>query len=275
MVIFTRTPRLRRRKHVLIVSLAVADLFVGLISVPMYAYYVEGSYFSFLFLKVYYTQDVLFGLASLFGLAALAIERAYATYFPLKHRTLSKVPYIVGIAVVWASASIFAFSLEFIDWNSKIANIPTITTAISIPLLIVIIGYVLIWVKVTCMRTMPHQAIHHSNKKLTVTLAIVTVVSLITWIPLMAISVISQFCVHRSSCPDYSIIFSELFVYGLKFLQYGNSFVNFIIYTMRMREFKTEISRRFRCNSCHNPPNPQNEGIELRNDKNNGHVAED
>ncbi|KAK3730966.1 hypothetical protein QZH41_019577 [Actinostola sp. cb2023] len=106
MVIFTRTPRLRSRKHVLIASLAVADRFVGLISVPMCVSIIEAYDLPFLFNEAYKTQDALFGLASLFGLAALAIERAYATYFPFKHRTLSKVPYIVGIAVVWASASI-------------------------------------------------------------------------------------------------------------------------------------------------------------------------
>ncbi|KAK3735477.1 hypothetical protein QZH41_007906 [Actinostola sp. cb2023] len=104
LVIFTSTPRLRSRKHVLIVNLAVADLFVGLMSVPMYVYLIEGHIRESSFWTFYMMQDLLFGIASLFGLAALSIERAYATFCPFKHRTLSKFRYAAGIAVVWACA---------------------------------------------------------------------------------------------------------------------------------------------------------------------------
>ncbi|KAK3753786.1 hypothetical protein QZH41_006481 [Actinostola sp. cb2023] len=170
-VIFVGTPRLRKRKHALIVSLAVADLFVGLISVPMYVYWVENSDTSKEFKDVYALLDIVFGTASLFGLDALALERTHATYFPFKHGTaLTKVPYIVGIAVVWASAFIFALSVFFIHGMATFV----VFVALAISLLIFLTSYFLIWAKVTCVTEAQHHAIHQENKKLTVTLAIVT-----------------------------------------------------------------------------------------------------
>jgi len=243
-VIFTRTPRLRRRKHVLIVSLAVADLFVGLISVPMYVYCIEGSCLPLVFIKAYKTQDPLFGLASLFGLAALAIERAYATFFPFKHRTLSKFRYAAGIAVVWACALSYSVIVNHLRGNFQRETLLLVilVTSMSIPLIIMMTSYALIWIKMTCMRGIGNHGVNHVNKKLTVTLVIVTIVSLITWMPFQVISL----C--RVSCLSWVIL--QRVVPATKFLHYGNSCVNIIIYAMRMPEFKNEVLRRLR----RNPP---------------------
>lgn len=102
-IIFTTTRRLHCRRYALIVSLAVADLLVGLLSVPMFVIYRadEDARYSTSYKVVYYIEDTFLGLASLFGLAALATERAHATYFPFKHNTLSNSAYVLGISVVW------------------------------------------------------------------------------------------------------------------------------------------------------------------------------
>jgi len=232
-VIFTTTPRLRSRQYALIVSLAVADLLVGLVSVPVHIVSTEDIHTrqTIAFYYFYVIQDGFLGSASLFGLAALAIERAHATYYPFKHSTLSTVPYIVGITVVWVSATAIAFG-----------SVYTITKVITIAISLVTIAaaYLLIFVKTRCQATATHHAIQQSNKKLTITLAIVTSISLITWIPYKTVAIYVMYC---PQC------FRQLSTvrHVTKFLHFSNSLANFIVYAFRMREFKIACMRRMPC----------------------------
>ena len=193
LLIFTKTPHLRVRKHVFIVNLAVADLLVGLISVPMYLYSLGYPFHDrrkkLVYKYAFTSQDVLLGTASVCGLAAVAIERVYATYCPFKHRTLSKTVYIIGIAVTWILAltsgicSVFSLLLGY-------NLIFVLISPIILSLTSIFVSYTLIWIKVTCLSRVPNVALHHRrNKKLTVTLVIVTIVSLIAWISFQVSSI--------------------------------------------------------------------------------------
>ncbi|XP_028518781.1 sphingosine 1-phosphate receptor 2-like [Exaiptasia diaphana] len=245
MVIFTTSRRLRMRKYVLIANLAVADFFVGLISVPMYiSLLVKGTrHFSSTFERVYRIQDSLFGTASLFALAALAVERAYATYFPFKYVSLRRINYSFGIALGWLSASLLGLLLFYLD---RVINVALVLVCISVSLVTVIIAYALIWIQMTCAKHSAHQAIYNSNKKLTISLAIISLITLVAWIPLIVIQVEHFICSDViSSCNP--IILSYEFAAAAKWLQYGNSVVNVIVYSLRLREFKKEMLRRLRC----------------------------
>lgn len=184
-VIFTTTPRLRGRKYVLIVNMAVADLFVGCFTLPCYVYWREGpAKISTDFEYMFHFGDIFFGTASMFSLASLAIERAHATIFPFKHEALSYTPYKVGIAVVWSGA--MSNALISISVLKKIPRLHDIAVVLSFSLCIISIAYLLIWLKVTC-RT--NQQFVHENKKLTVTLGIVTLASFIALMPLLVTSI--------------------------------------------------------------------------------------
>ncbi|XP_028512585.1 uncharacterized protein LOC114574377 [Exaiptasia diaphana] len=121
-----------------------------------------------------------------------------------------------------------------------------VLTSISLPLVIVVCAYFLIWVKITCMRNVLGHAIHQRNSKLSVTLAIVTIVSLIAWVPFMTCSAFLDFCY---------LTFPPYFLNMLKVLHYGNSFVNFIIYSLRMPDFRTgmraQVSTFSICHAVH------------------------
>lgn len=265
-VIFTSSSRLRMRRYLLIINLAIADLLVGLISIPMYISWVLNPNATKAYITAYVTQDSLFGIASLYGLAGLAIERAYATYYPFKHRVLSKVPYSAGIAGIWmfallSSSVVFAFFGQF----------PTviIVAILLIPLAAVIIAYILVWIKVTYHRPIHNHAIHQSNAKLTVTLGIVTLVTLIAWIPFTIVSLKPAVL----TSPD-----GFVFLCVTKWLEYGNSMVNIVIYAVRMRGFKQEIVRKMRCCRTRlivpsSRMNKRTNNIELnvRNDDDNSH----
>ena len=87
----------------------------------------------------------------------------------------------------------------------------------------------------------PNVALHNRrDKKLTVTLVIVTIVSLIAWIPFQVFSI----SWHYSNSGELELL------HFLKVLHYGNSLANPIIYALRMPEFKTAILRTIWC--CRN-----------------------
>lgn len=253
-VIFTTTSRLRHRKYLLIVNMAIADLFVGCITLPCYVYYREGpDYVSLRFEYTFESVDIFFGTASFFGLSSLAIERAHATFFPFRHSALSYLPYKIAITIVWIGALTHTLLSLFV--LKTIPRLHDMAVVLAVCLVVISIAYLLIWWMVTCRKN--QSAAHISNKKLTVTLGIVTVASFITLMPLLVTSV-------------YGIICGEACLYDLHsslvsiatFLYCGNSAVNFFIYAMRIREFRVEIVRRMKCSTR---TSESNRSIEMHN----------
>lgn len=239
--IFTSTRRLRSRKYLPIINLAVADLLSGVVTVPLFLYCAEGPQDEYLTTvnTVYKFADTFFGAASIFGLAALAIERAHATYYPFKHNTLSKAAYIIGCAVVWLTALLHALGSHFF---SDFGHFLKVVFVIGISLAIVSVSYFLIWIKVTRISHVPVRAMQADNRKLTITLAIVTVISYITMMPLMIMLIYASIC--GLACLNGV---DAYLLRTLMLLHYGNSLVNFIIYSLRMSEFQSELLRRIGC----------------------------
>ncbi|XP_028518596.1 G-protein coupled receptor 6 [Exaiptasia diaphana] len=222
--IFTRTRRLHNKQHIMIISQAVADLLVGAGPIPLFILYrqINKDYH-----KAYATIDGFCGGASLFGLAALAIERAHATYFPFRHSTLGKGPYIIGILLMWSTASISCFRPFF--WQFVAFTLAIISTS-----------YSLVVIKVRCTSPQAHDVMIQENKKLTVTLAVVTILSLVMWMPYACFTI--AFLIDKTLLSRYPNLY-----YSVKLFQYGNSLVNSLVYAFRMREIKREIFRLFQC----------------------------
>lgn len=250
-VVFMATPRLRRNKYSLIVSLAVADLMVGLVSVPVHlsAYYVKVTRAHQI---AYLVQEMLFATASLYGLVLIAVERACATCFPFKHRTISNIPYILGIVLVWFFSSCMTVWSVVIN---KFTLFKGVTVAIA--LLIMAVAYAVIVLQINCRVAVPNHTVNRNSKKLTVTLGIVTVISLITLLPYHAVILYVTIYYYPQTITFFWIRNAA------KFLYYTNSLANPIVYAFRMREFKREIFRRLPCMSS-NVVFPS-EGIELGN----------
>ena len=80
--------RLRTRTNLLLMSLAVADILIGTISVPLLVYTFitdKGPIY-----KVYLMFDVIFGVSSILNMTAVSLERYYALRRPIKHRNIRK-----------------------------------------------------------------------------------------------------------------------------------------------------------------------------------------
>jgi len=247
-VIFITCPRLRMRRYILIVNLAVADCLVGLTAVPLFTYfvYINPSSNTITVHNVHRAFDMVFGIGSLFSLSAVTVERTYATYFPFKHRVLSKTKYTVGICIVWSTSVMLCVLMFLLPNSESIVNVVTILVfAILCPISMIIISYILIWIKVNYNRALPRHTTHQSNAKLTVTLGLVTLVTIIAWIPFTIVSMEYHICFVYGKCNR--ALTKPTIINISKWLQYSNSIVNFVIYALRMRDFKMELKRRMRC----------------------------
>ena len=97
-----------------------------------------------------------------------------------------------------------------------------------------------------------HCAAALRQRKLTVTLFITTLVSLLLWLPYNIYLLVAW-----STDILNSLSFQELFdlEYSLRFLFYANSLVNPILYTIRMPDFKKALLSLFRRHQRENVAN--------------------
>ena len=89
-IAFLTTPKLKTKTNYFIFSLAVADLLVGLFSVPLWIYYILTLDFTDALYQYYTLGDMVSGVSSIMHLTCISVERCYAIVAPLKHRKISK-----------------------------------------------------------------------------------------------------------------------------------------------------------------------------------------
>ena len=258
-ILFIKNRNLRTRSMYLVISLTVADMLVGVLSGGYVQYYflrrcrlikLNLSWEVGFSLSVFY---FFFPLVSLTNIAVISLERFHATFRPFRHRLIKRWVYVVAIAVVWV--------------------FPLIVSVICVVELLYLIGYHLYIVESYCLlclivtfvsytsilfkfRFGAHPQRHCASllrqRKLTVTLFITTLVSLLLWLP-CNIYILVAWSLN-------SLSFKELFdlEYSLRFLFYANSLVNPILYTIRMPDFKKALLSLFRRHQRENVAIPLN-----------------
>ena len=242
-VIFTRSKLLRKRTNYFLLCLSIADLMVGTISLPLFIHtlvvFVRGETSESLadISKISVLVDIFSGFASVFALTTVSLERFYSVALPSWHRTTPKYMYFILLASIWVLAGMLVCIKSFVfqkDVDHLVFNYLMIVVFL-ICLLVICLAYVGIWIKVV-------QRIHEKtkrtlekDKRLATTLFLVTAIFVMTWVPFQGINMFySELCPVFSTCPK--VIFTA--VYLTKFMQYTNSFVNPIIYTFKMPDFR-------------------------------------
>ena len=90
--VFTRKRFQRKKLHYLLINLAITDLTVGLISVPLMMTVFLSELYNFQIPKslddVHYFFDVLSGLTSMYSIAFIAVERLLVVCWPFKQNLL-------------------------------------------------------------------------------------------------------------------------------------------------------------------------------------------
>ena len=220
----------RKRSYFLLISLAVADLMVGLFAIPLFIKN-NSTEHSYLWRLVSKSFDVFTGLTSIYTLAVISLERMFAIVCPLRHRTLTSRNYIYAIAIPWMVAAVFVTVL--ILYSYEIIKHPSYRFLLLLfqttPLLTMCVAYFSIWIKrKSTMGIQNHRAARES--KLANTLFLVTGASLLTWTPFQVFNNLISFDRLRISLT---------LLYLSRILQFSNSLVNVVIYPLRIPQFKT------------------------------------
>ena len=236
--IFAKNRRLRKRKYYLLLNLAIADFIVGAIAMP-YFLYTFGGYYALW--KIQWMSghriacnllDIFSVFSSIISLMVVSLERLFITFWPFRYRALQQKVYFVSIALIWVLAT-FPPSIYVIQVQTMIPIKQQgyiLMTFIVVLFLIICISYVAILIKVRGGTQPQGHGLTESNRKLTISLLILTVVSLVTWTP---------FGIYTAM-----LIFKESFALPLnilhfsKLLLYANSLVNPVIYAFRIPKFR-------------------------------------
>ena len=99
-----------KRGSILLINLAVTDLLVGLTQIAMVGTIAFPHITGVRKVSDRYTPDIstcfkaVFSTASVFFLAIISLERAFALMWPLRHRATSTSTYIYSVLLVWTAA---------------------------------------------------------------------------------------------------------------------------------------------------------------------------
>ena len=262
-ILFIKNRNLRTRSMYLVISLTVADMLVGVLC---------GGYVPFYFLqrcrliKLNLSWEVgfslsgfslFFPLVSLTNIAVISVERFHATFRPFRHRLIKRWVYVVAITAVWVFPLI-VLVIRGVELLYLIGyHLYIIESYCLLCLIVTFVSYTSILFK---FRFGDHPQRHCAaalrQRKLTVTLFITTLVSLLLWLP-YSIFVFLSWSTDILS----SLSFQEYFdlKYSLIFLFFANSLVNPILYTIRMPDFKKALLSLFRRHQRENVAIPLNQ----------------
>ena len=260
--IYLKERSLRRRSMILVINPAVADMLVGAVSTiteglllgkdchlwPLNNLNQPPALVIIVLLRS-------FPLASIANLAAISVERTQATFRPFKHRLIGKKKFLVVPIAVWITAGLCSAGILLLNFVPVRAHeffrgfYITYLSFFSFCLLTILVSYSSIAINIV----FGNQPRHHGatstcrERKLTKTLFIVTVVSLLLTLP----QIIFLFCDFVSQLPNFLVKASirTRFLYSLffSFFFYANSLVNPVVYALRIPDFKRALLSVLRC----------------------------
>lgn len=246
--------RLRTGTYAFLVSLAISDLLVGCVSLPLYMYIslkpIQTGPLNTFFLSF----DIFSALASIFHLTTVSLERWLAISRPFVHETLSTLHYSLAICSVWMIAFAIAAIRPALDESSS--NNPhriytpflLLVGYVGPGILISVVNYSIFKMVRALIANLPTiQNVEESTKlrkninkqrRTALTLTFVTALFLVSWLSFFVISTIYVFC---TQCLPIQKI--AAFLVFAKWLQYCNSAMNPLVYAFRDIEMRKTFLR--------------------------------
>jgi len=240
-IAFAKIHHLRKRSTYLIINLTLADLLVGVVTGPLFLYHKDEESNSFTLPRlILWAIKINFPIASQVNLSMISLERLHATLFPFRHCLITKWVYFKIIVGSW----LIIFSVAFVMTILSQDKFPYAWTSFNVLTLIVItLSYIIIIVNVQRSPHSQHHGSIHKERKLSVTLFIVTGVSVLTILPWAVFSSMpvdlkrELFYASRVKILDLVVV-----------IYFASSVVNPLVYTIRMQEFRKAI-RNLVCKS--------------------------
>lgn len=239
---FATNKRLRILTNYYVVSLAVSDILVGSINIPLWMYIRSSDWCGKNDnLHTWYTIfDVLCGSASIWNMTAISIDRFAAVVYPTVYKHRMKNTRVAGWTImgVW-TFSAFISSLYFL--KSKFNYIVfSATLSFFVPLPIILFSYGRIY------RVVSYRARWTGSVlieiRLARTLSIVIGAFILCWGPFFITSFVVKYC--GETCRPTVVEAIQ----WIKWMQYASACINPVIYTLRNREFRFTFHKLvFRC----------------------------
>ena len=249
LAIYTRNRHLRKPSTYLIINLTVADLLVGTVTGSSMSFELHNletdlgleqdfSWQSF----VQFTLQELFLVASFANISLISLERLHATLFPFRHCLVGKRVYLIIILCSWLFSLILSSVFVLLYLYASPALLYVYASYSFLIIFILTVSYAIIISTVKNNPSSPNaQPVPSTERKLTVTLFIVTVASFLTILPWVIWNVIGQHIAGSKSCP--AVLSHIHYSFDLLFL--FNSIVNPLIYAVRMQEFRKAARKLF------------------------------
>ena len=243
-IVYLKEPSLRKRSMYLVISLAIADMCVGGISLSKDVFNsghkcnLWKSHLSPAGKTILFAVYWVFPVASVTNLAVISLERMHATFRPFKHRLIKKWIFGASVAFVWfiavlnSSACMYLYA-EGYRFNFHLPYLSILACCFSI----ILVSYASIVAKMYCGTRPQHHGPGSRERKLTTTLFIVTVVSLVLLLPYT----LFMFSKTALSSQKNNLHFF------LKSLASVNFVVNPLLYAYRIQEFKRAMSSFLGC----------------------------
>ncbi|XP_044185125.1 octopamine receptor beta-2R-like [Acropora millepora] len=225
--------KFRKGPHLLLISLAVADLLVGC-TIPPYAVGRDMLSHKPEILLFIWPVALFVNVSSVFHLPLISLERLHATIRPFRHRQLTRRVYWVAIATPWIISASFViprFVLrKFIRPSDEVFFVTAFATA---PLLITCFSYFAIWKKTTRSRDKVKSFRQKKEARFLRIIFTLTAASFVAWMPFQLYSIIV------SLSPNSLLPLSA--TYFIFLLSFSNSFVNFVVYFLRFPNYRKAL----------------------------------
>ncbi|XP_065052559.1 probable G-protein coupled receptor No9 [Rhopilema esculentum] len=234
-----RNVKLRTTFSLMIFSLAVADLLTGLIVIPSYCVFIAeetlhrdkaGAYFY----AVYICFDIFCGIASIYNMTLMSLERAITIVAPSFHaRTLANkksmkkllpIPWIVAVILLFPKIAMYTKVMD-----AKMIAIFYFILAFAIPLSVIIVCYGYIFhVRVKLAANCGNRFL--KDLRLAYTVLAIIVIFFLCWAPFFSMVLYFGLCTKCAPVNSLLIFF--------KWLQFFHSCCNPFIYALLQPAFR-------------------------------------
>lgn len=236
---------LRTKCNYFIISLAVADIMVALLAMPIWLILqlepdIENqTYLGPTIMEFWKSIDIFCGTASIMNLAAVSADRHLAITTPYQyHQFLTSFRAIMVLCFVWAYATAISL-LTFVKIPNNGYQFIIVTASFFLPLTAMIIMYARIFaVARRQARMITKNLSYKTDIKAAKTIAVVIGAFVVCWLPFFVL--IIGFAVDNAFLKDMRIY------RGIKWMEYLNSCLNPIIYCCLNRTYRGAFKRLFK-----------------------------
>ena len=253
-----------KRTYLLLINLAVADLFVGLGEALVLAINTipNGGNEAEKRKSPLWASQVFGSCTSVLFLVLISLERVYSVLWPFRHRVTSTRAYVSSIVIVWVTGvcmgAVPLLAIYLID-NMNAAVKYMYASALFVSLLVICASYLTIRLRLRSTApdsdSVQNQALRERSLRMSRTVFIVVAASLVFWFPAFVMITTQDFC----------LCFPPLAVWFVTVLHLGNSMVNPFVYSFRMQIFQDALRKCCR---------KRRQNIELRALSGKSHNAE-